>query len=152
VFRRGEIAGEGAALKEFAMSHLRLIPLDHRTLGRLLLALALLAGSLAWLSPAAQAAPQEKPGAAVQMYAVVDGSRLYVDAVGLPRLHYFSLRVRLSSADPWTKLKNVSSDRAGELVTSASLPSAFKRADRVQVCLKDKETDKKYCTEARRLY
>ena len=133
------------------MSLLHSFSLNFRTLIRLMLALAVLVSSLAWL-PAVQAAPQEKPSAAVQMYAVMDGSRLYVDAVGLPRLHSFSLRVRFLSSDPWTKLKNVDSDRDGELVTSALLPSSFKRADRVQVCLKDRETGKKYCTYARRLY
>lgn len=137
------------------MSRLRLFPLNRGLLGRLLLiltALTLLAGGLAWLPSTAQAAPQTETSAAVVLRAWIVNRRLYVEASGLPRDHVFSLRARRNAQSDWTRLARVRANRYGELDKEVRLPSYLARAERLQVCLKDMDTDRLYCTRARRQY
>ena len=119
-------------------------------IGRMLLVLAVLTSSLAWMPSTAQAAPQAEASAKPNIDGWIVGPRLYVEASGLPRSHSFNLRARRSSNNDWTKLTRVQSNRRGELVISVRLPSQLARADRLQVCLKDKKTDRVYCVKARR--
>jgi hypothetical protein len=119
--------------------------------GRILLLLAVLTSSLAWLPPAAQAAPQTEVNAAAHMDAWIIGNRLYIDAWDLPRNQAFTVRARRYSDDKWTKLTRVQSNRLGDLYKSVRLPGALSRADRIQVCLKNKKGKQQYCARAWKL-
>ena len=135
------------------MSAPRLFPPNFLALiGRILLVLVVLISSLAWLPPAVRAAPQTETSAAPRVEAWIVGNRLYVEAIRLPRDHVFNLRARRGSASSWTKLSSVRSNRWGEMNKSVRLPSYLSRAFRLQVCLKDRKTDRLLCTRARRLY
>lgn len=134
------------------MSLMRLFPLDRRVAGRILLAIVVLASSLAWLPLAAQAAPQEETTATPRLEAWIIGTRVYVEATKLPSNHAFNLRARRHTYDSWTKLVNVRANRQGVLAKSVRLPSYLARADRLNVCLKDKANGRLYCTRARRQY
>ena len=135
------------------MSAPRLFPPNFLSLiGRILLILVVLTSSLAWISSTTQAATQTETSVAPRVEAWIIGTRLYVEAIRLPRNHFFNLRARDSSNNDWTKLTRVKSNRRGELVKNVRLPGFLARADRLQVCLKDRKTDRLYCTRARRLY
>ena len=135
------------------MSAPRLFPPNFLSLiGRILLTLVVLAGSLAWMPSSTQAAPQTETSATPKVEAWIIGSRLYVEASRLPSDHVFNLRARRGSASSWTKLTRVRSTRFGEMNKSVRLPSYLMRFSRLQVCLKDRKTDRVYCTRARRLY
>ena len=133
------------------MSLLRLFPLNRRVAGSLLLILALLASSLAWVSPAVQAAPQQQANRPrVVLNAWIAGSHLYVKASNLPARHTFVLRARLASEHSWTKLARLQANNRGVLDTSVRLTSHLAQADRLKVCLKDVRTNRLFCTKARR--
>jgi hypothetical protein len=136
------------------MSHPRLFPSNFPILlGRIALALAVMLSSLAWLPSAAQAAaqpaPQAETSASPKVQAWILGSRLYVDASRLPGEHVFNLRARRGSSGSWTKLTSVKSNRQGEITKSVRLPNSLRQSFRLQVCLKDKKTDRVFCARAR---
>ena len=122
-------------------------------LGRIFLALAVMVSSLAWMpsaaQAAAQAAPQTETSANPKVQAWILGSRLYVDASRLPGDRVFNLRARRGSSGSWTKLTSVKSNRLGQITKSVWLPNSLTRSFRLQVCLKDKKTDRLFCTRAR---
>jgi hypothetical protein len=118
------------------------------TLARIVLALAVLTSSLAWMPSAVQAAPQTESSNAPVVDAWISGPRLYVEATGFQRRQTFVLRARHDSGDKWIKLTTVKSNRLGIMNKSARLPRELSRADRLQVCLKDKKTRQQYCVRA----
>ena len=135
------------------MSAPRLFPINFIMMtSRILLVLVVLTSSLAWMPSTAQAAPQTETSATPKVVAWIAGARLYVEARGLPRSHNFSLRARRTSDNDWIKLARVKSNRHGELVKNARLPSYLTRYDHLQVCLKDLRTDRSYCARSKRQY
>lgn len=134
------------------MNAVSMLPIRPQFAGRIILALAVLLSSLAWLPPAAQVAPSAEAGAAVQLRAHLDGQRLFIAASGLPRNHIFTVRARWHSYDSWVRLGRVTADRYGDLQKSIRLPSYLARANRLSVCLKDVTTGRTYCTRARRRF
>jgi hypothetical protein len=121
-------------------------------IGRIVLVLAVVASSLAWIPSTTQAASEAETSAAPKVEAWIVGARLYVEANRLPRNHVFNLRARRGSASSWTRLGSGRSTRWGEMNKSVRLPSYLMRGFRLQVCLKDRSTDQLYCTRARRVY
>jgi hypothetical protein len=117
----------------------------------LLIAAVLLTGSLAWLSPAAHAAPQHAPNASPKMDTWIIGDRLYVEAWDLQRYQALNLRVRRGSEEKWTKLTELQTNRWGELNKNVRLPNKMTKVDNLQVCLKDKKTGQQYCSKAWKL-
>jgi hypothetical protein len=140
------------------MNAFRILPFSPHHAGRFILALLVLVSSLAWLPPAAQAAPLAETSAAkavsaaVELNARIDGQRLYLAASGLPRNHIFTVRARWHSYDSWVRIARVASNRNGALQKNIRLPSYLARAYRLNVCLKDVVTGRTYCTRARRRY
>jgi len=118
------------------------------TAGRIVLILAVLTSSLAWIPSTAQAAPQTETSAAPVIDAWIIGNRLYVEASNLPGKHVFNLRARRDSEEKWTKLSRVKSNRLGDLNKSLRLPNKLTQASRLQVCLKDKKAGQQYCARA----
>ena len=134
------------------MFNSRTLPFSPQFAGRFLLALLVLVSSLAWLPPAVQAAPQADTRPGVRLSAWMDGSQLYITALGLRRNHIYILRARRTSIDSYVRLTRVKSTRQGVVHKVVRLPSYLARADRLNVCLKDIATGRTYCTRARRRY
>jgi hypothetical protein len=128
------------------MTASRYLPPSLRIAGQLLLALAVLLGSLAWQPAAVQAAPQQETAAKVKLNAWIVGSRLYIDAQNLPGKQYFVVRVRSFTNSDWVRLGRIKSTRQGDAAAGFRLPNYLHRYDRLQVCLKSASTDKTYCT------
>ena len=114
-----------------------------------LLALALLLGSVAWQPAAVQAAPQRET-ARIYLHAWITGSRLNIDAEGLPGKQYYIVRVRSFNNSDWVRLGRVKSTRQGDIVQSLKLPKYLYRFDRLHVCLKSVSSGRTYCTLAHR--
>jgi hypothetical protein len=134
------------------MNAIRTLPFSPHHAGRFILALLVLVSSLAWLPPAAQAAPLAETSAKVELNARIDGQRLYLAPSGLPRNHIFTVRARWHSYDSWVRIGRVAANRNGALHKDIRLPGYLARAYRLNVCLKDVVTGRTYCTRARRRY
>jgi hypothetical protein len=132
------------------MSAFCMLPFSPRVAGHIILALVVLATSLAWLPPTVQAAPAAETSAAVVLNAHIFGQRLYIKASGLPHNHVFAVRVRRPSDDDWARLARVKSNNKGALEKAIRLPRYLARAPRLNVCLKDMANGRLYCTRARR--
>ena len=130
----------------------RLFPLSSlMKVGRILLILAVFTSSLAWLPPAAQAAPQTETSEKPKVDAWIVGDRLYVRAWDLPPNHAFTLRARRGSEEKWTKLTRVQANRWGVMNKNLRLPKKLAKAELLQVCLKDKKAGRQYCARAWKL-
>jgi hypothetical protein len=137
------------------MSASRILPFSPQAGGRILLALVVLVSSLAWLPASVQAAPPAESFVAAsstspRLSAWVDGTRLYIQASGLPRGHIYAVRVRRSISSSWVKLGTVQANRQGALSKSMRLPSYLRFTNRLNVCLKDVSTWRLICTRASR--
>lgn len=131
------------------MSASRILPFRLKVAAQFLLALVLLVGSVAWLPPAAQAAPQQETAARVILHAWITGTRLHIDAEGLPGRQTFIVRVRSYTNSDWVRLGRVKSSRPGDVINNFKLPNYLQRFYRLQVCLKSVSTNRTYCTRAR---
>lgn len=134
------------------MNALRMLPFTPQFAGRVLLVMVVLAASLAWLPPAVQAAPQPETNATPRLQAWIEGNQLHLTAARLPRNHIYFVRVRRTSLDSWVRLARVRSTRQGMVEKVVRLPSYLRRAERLNVCLKDVVSGRSFCTRARRLY
>jgi len=132
------------------MPNVRLFPLNSPMMmfARILLVLAVLMSSLVWLTLTAQAAPQTETSDTPRVEAWMIGNRLYVESNDLPRNQVFTLRARRASEERWTKLTRVQANRWGVLNKSVRLSGTLAKANRLQVCLKDKRASRQYCTWA----
>lgn len=133
------------------MNAFRTLPFSPQFAGRIVLALVVLLASLAWTSPAAQAAPQPETGAAPRLQAWIEGNQLHLAAARLPRNHIYFVRVRRTSLDSWVRLTRVRANQQGVVQKIVRLPSYLRRAERLNVCLKDVATGRTFCTRARRI-
>ena len=127
----------------------------------LLLALAVIAGSLAW-APAPLAAPGDPEDPEItqgvpwpdryrgKISASIFGDEVVLRGEQLPRRHVFFVKVRRSLTGSWTRVGVTKSSRNGDLQDRFRLPQSLRKASIVRVCIKDIETNRAYCAVARR--
>lgn len=129
----------------------------------LLLALAVIASSVAWMPfPAAQTDPEKDDPTTEQskkwppqyrhgrISARLIGSDLILLGDNLPPNHSFFVKVRRNGRSSWQRLGVSYSDRDGDLDDRYILPQKARKMQSVQVCLKDVLTNRAYCMTARR--
>lgn len=123
--------------------------LNRSDLLHVLLALAILAGSLAVLPGTASAAAPDAPqGAAPRFTARIQGDRLIIDGSGFPSLRGFFVKARRNANFDWVRLGSLQADRSGVVHGNYRLPEGMRKAYSLRVCLKDLKNSHPYCVWA----
>jgi hypothetical protein len=113
---------------------------------KIVLALAVLAASIAW-RPVSADSPLEVSASSLYKARLV-GVDLVVDGKRVPDQRAFFVKVRRNIGYKWVRLGALQSNDAGELHGRFVLPKELRKAQVARVCLKDIYNDQVFCTFA----
>lgn len=116
---------------------------------RLLLVFLVLTLSFAWLPQPVAAKSVQAPDA-TNLAAFLIENTLKVVGTGFAPQAKYQVRVRLTDADPWTKVGSTRANKSGKISFTVALPSSWAYITSLQVCVKEVLTGKVKCTVARR--
>jgi hypothetical protein len=124
-------------------------PRARQIAARLLLAFLVIALTFAWLPQPVAAKTVQAPTGTTLAGFLIDNTLVLNGAGFLPQAKY-QVKVRVTDADPWTKIAKIQSSRAGRINAALVLPSAWANLTSLQVCLKEKLTGRSRCITAKR--